>query len=75
MYIITDYLVGQARVEPVADLPASGRVLEQQQQQGQALAQRQQQARHRQDGQYPGAGLAASARGLTSACTRITDAS
>ena len=72
MYISADYLVGQARVEPVADLPAAGCVLEQQ---GQALAQGQQQARHRQDGQHPGAGLAASARGLTLACTQITDAS
>ena len=75
MYTSTDYLAGHARVEPVADLPAAGRVLEQQQQQGQALAQGQQQARHRQDGQHPGAGLAASARGLTLACTQITDAS
>ena len=74
MYISTDYLVGHAHVEPVADLPAAGQVLEQQQQ-GQALAQGQQQARHGQDGQHPGAGLAASARGLTSACTQITDAS
>ena len=62
-------------VPAVYIIPAAGRVLEQQQQQGQALAQGQQQARHGQDGQHPGAGLAASARGLTSACTQITDAS
>ena len=68
MYTSTDYLAGHARVEPVADLPAAGRVPEQQHQ-------GQQQARHRQDGQHPGAGLAASARGLTLACTQITDAS